>query len=230
MDAQVAATLDAGGTLSDDEVTQMLLDARGRHRAKTSRGLVAQLDAWRSSVIRLEGSALAEALDHLDRLWPRLVMFLGDARIPLDNGHSERQVRGPVLGRLNYQGNRSDDGAWVTALFYSLTRSAINLGLRAAPPEPPGLDARGSAAGAGRARLGLAADRPPRDAPRARRGADDLPPEEHRVTGLGPGVIETSPARADSGELSRPLRLLVARVRQAEQFAVAKHQAGAAVG
>jgi len=129
VDDQVTAAIEAGKPISDEDQVLLLLEARREHRERTSRGLIAQLDAWRKQVIRLEGSSLADALKHMDRLWPRLVMFLEDARIPLDNGHSERQVRGPVQGRVNFQGNRSDDGAWVTAALYSLVRSAINLGL-----------------------------------------------------------------------------------------------------
>lgn len=129
VDAQVDAAIEAGTPLSDDAPVQLLLQARREHRDRTSRGLIAKLDTWRNQVVRLEGSALANALDHMDRLWPRLVMFLEDARIPLDNGHAERQMRRPVLGRVNFQGNRSEDGAWVTAGLYSLIGSAINLGL-----------------------------------------------------------------------------------------------------
>lgn len=126
---QVDAATEAGSPLSDEAQAQVLLQARQTHRERTSRSLIAQLDAWRQQVIRLKGSALTEALQHMDRLWPRLVMFLEDARIPMDNGHSERQIRGPVLGRVNFQGNRSESGAWVTSGLYSLVRSAINLGL-----------------------------------------------------------------------------------------------------
>ncbi|RMG52150.1 MAG: IS66 family transposase, partial [Gammaproteobacteria bacterium] len=126
---QVAAAERAGRELSDDARTELLLDARRHHRARTSRELIDRLDTWRKQLPRLEGSALAEALDHLDRLWSRLVLFLDDPRIPIDNGHSERQVRGPVLGRKNFQGSRSEEGARVSATLYSLVASAINLGL-----------------------------------------------------------------------------------------------------
>ncbi|WP_456481204.1 IS66 family transposase, partial [Oceanithermus sp.] len=126
---QVEAAERAGRELSDDTRHELLLDARRHHRARTSRGLIARLDAWRKQVIRLDGSALTEALDHLDRLWSRLVLFLDDPRIPLDNGHSERQIRGPVVGRKNFQGSRSEEGARVSATLYSLVASAINLGL-----------------------------------------------------------------------------------------------------
>lgn len=119
----------AGDAVTDDHATEWLIEARRRRRDAESRPLIAQLDQWRQSVVRLDGTALAEALDHLDRLWSRLLLFLDDPRIPLDNGHAERQIRGPVVGRKNYAGNRSEVGARVAALFFSLIGTARNLGL-----------------------------------------------------------------------------------------------------
>ena len=75
------------------------------------------------------GGSPPMALDHMDRVWSRLLLFLSDARIPLDNGHAERQIRDVVLGRKNFQGSRSEEGARTSAIFYSLLRSARNLGL-----------------------------------------------------------------------------------------------------
>jgi transposase len=116
-------------TVTDQQSFDWLIEARRRRRDTESRPLVAQLDAWRQSVVHLEGTALTDAVKHLDRLWSRLILFLDDPRIPLDNGHAERQVRGPVVGRNNYAGSRSEAGARVAALFFSLIATARNLGL-----------------------------------------------------------------------------------------------------
>jgi len=119
----------AGSDASDEDEYLWLLEARRKLRDTRSRRCVAQLDAWRGDVLRLEGTALAEATDHLDRLWDRLLVFLEDPAVPLDSGHAERQVRGPVVGRNNYRGCRSELGARVAALFFSLISTAKNLGL-----------------------------------------------------------------------------------------------------
>ena len=97
---EVAARRAAAGVeVTAEQADAWLLEARKRRRTAESRSLVERIDAWRRSSVRLAGSALAEALDHLDRLWSRLVLFLDDPRIPLDNGHAERQMRGPIVGR-----------------------------------------------------------------------------------------------------------------------------------
>ena len=60
-----------------------------------------------------------------------LTRSLGDPRIPRDNDASERQVRGPALGRKNYQGS---GGLWsgrlaamLSSLFATLTMARINI-------------------------------------------------------------------------------------------------------
>jgi len=128
--AEVAARCDkVGAGVSREKAYAWLIEARRKLRDSRSRACVEQLKVWRRAVVRLDGTALAEAVDHLDRLWSRLILFLDDPRIPLDSGHAEREIRGPVVGRNNYRGCRSELGARVAALFFSLISTAKNLGL-----------------------------------------------------------------------------------------------------
>lgn len=115
--------------VADDVARGWLLDARRKLRDTRSRRCVKLLNVWREEVLRPEGTALAEAVDHLDRVWTRLLLFLDNPKIPLDSGHAERQIRGPVVGRNNYRGCRSPYGAQVAALFFSLICTAKNMGL-----------------------------------------------------------------------------------------------------
>ncbi|ATB40454.1 hypothetical protein CYFUS_005903 [Cystobacter fuscus] len=59
--------------------------------------------------------------------WTGLTRFLSDPRVPLDNGATERAMRGPAVGRKNHYGSRSRRGTEVAALFYSLLES-VKLG------------------------------------------------------------------------------------------------------
>jgi hypothetical protein len=63
--------------------------------------------------------------------WDGLTRFLDDLRIPLDNNASERQARGPALGRKNYYGSGA---LWsgrlavkLFSLFATLTLAKINI-------------------------------------------------------------------------------------------------------
>jgi hypothetical protein len=74
------------------------------------------------------GSLLRKAIKYMLGLWPGLVRFLDDPRVPLDNA-AERAMRGPVLGRKNHQGSRSLRGTQVAAQLYGLIETANLCGL-----------------------------------------------------------------------------------------------------
>lgn len=84
---------------------------------------------WRTVPKCLPESGLHKAIGYMVHMWPGLVLFLDDPRIPLDNNGSERAVRGPVLGRKNHYGSRSLRGTEVAATLYSLVESAKLNGL-----------------------------------------------------------------------------------------------------
>jgi len=128
-EAKVALARKAGDPDAEQARAGHLMEARRRLRAERSRAVVAELDSWRHEQRPLPGSAMDEALNHLDKIWVRLLLFLDDPRIPLDNNLSERQVRGPVLGRKNFQGSRSETGTRVSALFYSLLATCRLMGI-----------------------------------------------------------------------------------------------------
>jgi transposase len=49
---------------------------------------------------------------------------LTEPRAPLSNNAAERAMRGPVIGRKNHYGSKSQRGTEVAALFYSLIETA----------------------------------------------------------------------------------------------------------
>ena len=100
-----------------------LVEARRKLREARSRTLIRTLEETLDALTVVEGTALAKAVAWLRNGWEHLVRFLDDARIPLDNGVAERIIRGVVLGRNVYHGTRSELGARVAALFYSLLES-----------------------------------------------------------------------------------------------------------
>ena len=70
--------------------------------------------------IRDSGKAAAYVIAN----WERLTRFVEDARVPLDNNATERGIRGPVVGRRNHFGSKSERGTQVAATFYSLIETA----------------------------------------------------------------------------------------------------------
>jgi transposase len=99
--------------------------------------------ALRETVAAMQAQAAAELSDarrptpcrkvlaSLEEHWAGLTRFLDDRRIPLDNNASERQVRGPALGRKNYYGSGAlwsgRLAATLFSLFATLTLAEINI-------------------------------------------------------------------------------------------------------
>ena len=107
------------------------IETRARLREERSRPIVADIHAWALAKAQdaLPKSSLGKAIGYLLGLWPGLVRFLADPRIPLDNNATERALRGAVVGRKNHFGSRSRRGTEVAALFYSLIESAKLAGI-----------------------------------------------------------------------------------------------------
>jgi transposase len=103
-----------------------LVRLRADLRSERSRPLVDELKSWAERIYPslLPRSGLAKAVAYMLGMWPGLVRFLDDPRIPLDNNATERALRGVVVGRKNHYGSRSKRGTEVAALFYSLCESA----------------------------------------------------------------------------------------------------------
>jgi len=58
---------------------------RRRLRDERSRMIIGQIHTWALAQRALPESSFGKALGYLHGLWPGLMRFLDDARIPLDN-------------------------------------------------------------------------------------------------------------------------------------------------
>jgi transposase len=74
-------------------------------------------------------SKLGEALDYLDNQWPRLVRYVDDGRLSIDNNAVERAIRPFVIGRRNWLFSDTPKGAEASARLYSLIETAKANGL-----------------------------------------------------------------------------------------------------
>lgn len=109
---------------------EILLEVGGdasRHlalRQQRAGPLVEQIRQWTMEQGGLRRSDFGKAMAYVLSHWPGLTLFLEDAIVPLDNNPAERALRGLVVGRKNHYGSRSQRGAEVTAIFYSLIGTA----------------------------------------------------------------------------------------------------------
>jgi transposase len=107
------------------------LPLRAEFRERLSRPLVARIEQWGKDLAlkTLGQSGLGRAIAYMQGLWPGLVRFLENPKIPLDNNGTERAIRGPVVGRKNFYGSRSRRGTEVAATFYTIFETAKALQL-----------------------------------------------------------------------------------------------------
>lgn len=74
-------------------------------------------------------SALGKALYYLDRQWHKLIRYLDDGRLHIDNNVTENAIRPFVIGRKNWLFSHSVQGVNASANIYSLIETAKLNGL-----------------------------------------------------------------------------------------------------
>ena len=77
----------------------------------------------------LPKSKLGEAITYCLNQWPKLIGFLLDGRLELDNNRSERSIKPFVIGRKNWLFSNSVRGARSSAIIYSIVETAKENGL-----------------------------------------------------------------------------------------------------
>ncbi|MHB8388892.1 MAG: IS66 family transposase [Acidobacteriaceae bacterium] len=104
-----------------------------RHAVRTeqARPLWAALRSWLDTARPQvpPQMALGKALAYLDREWDKLVVYLEDGRLEIDNNRCENAIRPFVIGRRNWLFSDSVRGVKASANLYSLIESAKACGL-----------------------------------------------------------------------------------------------------
>ena len=96
-----------------------------RLRSERSEPLTKQIRDWlfdKRPEVRSEGHLL-KAIDYTLKHWEGLTLFLRDERIPLSNNEAERTIRHSVMGRKNFYGSRTVNGADVMSTLYTVIES-----------------------------------------------------------------------------------------------------------
>lgn len=104
----------------DDEACAQRLELR----RDESKKVVKKIRDWAFTQGGQKRSSFGQAVGYLLKHWKGLTQFLDNPKIALDNNAAERALRGPVVGRKNFYGNRSRRGAKVAAILYTLIETA----------------------------------------------------------------------------------------------------------
>ena len=113
-----------GDLYAIDESAGADLEKKAKLRRKRSAEVIATMKTWLWSQASLKTLSIGNAAAYVVANWDRLTRFVEDARIPLDNNATERAIRGPVVGRRNHFGSKSERGTEIAAIFYTLLETA----------------------------------------------------------------------------------------------------------
>ena len=77
----------------------------------------------------LPKSKLGAAVGYCINQWPKLLGYLQDGRLEIDNNRAERSIKNFVIGRKNWLFANTPDGAEASAIYYSIIETAKENGL-----------------------------------------------------------------------------------------------------
>ena len=133
VDAAIVLTLIARLYRVEAEAKDRGLDAEGRRALRQERAkpetarLAAVLEHLANDA--LPKSPLGEAVSYARSLWPSLVRYLDDGRLPIDNNPAEQAIRAVALGRKNWLFAGGDEGGRRAALLYSILATCRSAGV-----------------------------------------------------------------------------------------------------
>ena len=104
---------------------------RYAHRQRHARPILDELRSWLDKVLPQvpPTSATGKALNYLHNEWDKLIRYLDDGRLEIDNNGAENAIRPFVLGRKNWLFSASVKGVKASANLYSLIETAKANGL-----------------------------------------------------------------------------------------------------
>jgi hypothetical protein len=106
-------------------------EARHNQRQQHARPIFDTLRTWLDNVLPQvpPTSATGKALHYMNNEWPKLIRYLDDGRLEIDNNGAENAIRPFVVGRKNWLFSTSVKGVKASANLYSLIETAKANGL-----------------------------------------------------------------------------------------------------
>lgn len=100
-------------------------------RQRLSKPVVDGFKAWMDKELPLvlPQSLLGKAFTYCKNQWSKLIRFLDDGRLEIDNNRAERSIKPFVIGRKNWLFANTPRGAKTSALIYSIVETAKENGL-----------------------------------------------------------------------------------------------------
>ncbi len=104
-------------------------EERVMERQKLAKPLLNDLHEWLTSQKVVESSQLGKAIKYTVGQWPKLVRYVEDGHLSIDNNRAERAIKSMVIGRRNWLFADTPKGADASAMLYSIIETAKANGL-----------------------------------------------------------------------------------------------------
>jgi transposase len=101
--------------------SNMSYDQRKELRIEKSLPVLQELEKWMKEQLPevLPKSSIGQAISYTLKLWPRLIRYIDNGQVEIDNNLIENSIRGVALGRKNYMFAGSHEAAQCAAMIYS---------------------------------------------------------------------------------------------------------------
>ena len=83
---------------------ERVVEVRRRQSRRILNCILRRLHEHRRTLTTMQ---LGKAVQYALNQWSRLIVFIDNPEVPLDNNPAERSIRGPVVGRKNHYGSKS---------------------------------------------------------------------------------------------------------------------------
>ncbi len=115
----------------EQQARKLTADERYAQRQKQAQPILGEMRAWLDDALPQvpPTSATGKALNYLHNEWDKLIRYLDDGRLEIDNNATENAIRPFVLGRKNWLFSASVKGVKASANLYSLIETAKANGL-----------------------------------------------------------------------------------------------------
>ena len=115
----------------EKQARKLMPEKRFEHRQRHAKPVLNEMRSWLDQVLPQvpPTSATGKALHYLHNEWPKLIRYLDDGRLEIDNNAAENAIRPFVVGRKNWLFSDSVKGVNASANLYSLIETAKANGL-----------------------------------------------------------------------------------------------------
>ncbi|MDH5929582.1 IS66 family transposase, partial [Vibrio lentus] len=105
------------------------VEIRKAERQQHAKPILDELYEWMTTQQVIESSPQGKAIKYTLGQWPKLIRYIDDGHLSIDNNRAERAIKPLVIGRKNWLFSTTANGADASAMLYSIVETAKANGL-----------------------------------------------------------------------------------------------------